>query len=251
MKSGVMLIVASGKSSRFGGFPKAFCDIGKGLLNAQNTVNYAKKYFEKIYVALNEETYARYKEKLSDCEVIKIKTGHGDAHSLLRSLWVIQCREHGLEDIYFCWGDAVFSNGDPIEEFVAEIEDCRPFVGVACAVDQRPYAWFDIVDDVIAKSHFASDEPAPEEGVHDQSLFFANLDFMISSLTSYRNELGIDEKLADVEGIEEMKLLYWFDRIYCDQAMPSARAVNISRGNINSFNTQKELNAVKKRLSVG
>lgn len=241
----VLLVVASGKSSRFGGFPKAFCDIGDGLCNAQNTINCAEGLFDKIYVALNEDTINKYQNGLIGCEVFSIQTGHGDAHSLLRDLWILKDKEPELQGIYFCWGDAVFTNKAPLEEFVREVGKAEPMVGVACAFDKKPYAWFDIDKGLISKSHFASDEPSPREGLHDQSLFYLNIDFAVNSLAAYRDKLKIKEDLSDIDHIPEMKFLYWLEDIYNDSLSPSAQVIRISRGNVNSFNTQDELDVIK------
>ena len=45
----ILLIVASGKSSRFGGFPKAFCRIG-AITNAENTIEKSKAVIDKVYI---------------------------------------------------------------------------------------------------------------------------------------------------------------------------------------------------------
>ena len=54
----VLLIVASGKSSRFGGFPKAFCDLG-GKTSLAHTIEKSGEIFDKIYVGVNNQTYEK------------------------------------------------------------------------------------------------------------------------------------------------------------------------------------------------
>ena len=81
----ILLVVASGKSSRFGGQPKLFAKIGR-TSNIENTIIQSKDVINKVYVALNKETYEEYKGKVKNCEFFSIKTGQGDAHSLLKCL---------------------------------------------------------------------------------------------------------------------------------------------------------------------
>lgn len=50
-----LLVVASGNSSRFGGFPKAFVKLSDEKI-IERTIRLAKPYFSKIYVAVNEQT---------------------------------------------------------------------------------------------------------------------------------------------------------------------------------------------------
>ena len=66
-----LLIVASGKSSRFGGYPKAFCKIGDST-NVQNTINLTQNLYDKIYVALNHEIYDDYTDLIEGATVLRI-----------------------------------------------------------------------------------------------------------------------------------------------------------------------------------
>ena len=81
----ILLIIASGKSSRFGGFPKAFCQIGDKT-NVENTIQMAQKIFDKIYLGVNRNTYTQFVGKIGNCEMFSIVTGQGDAHSILKCM---------------------------------------------------------------------------------------------------------------------------------------------------------------------
>ena len=89
--SSILLIVASGKSSRFGGFPKAFCQLGNKT-NVENTVEKADGIFDKIYIGVNRNTFALFHDKISGAEIFSIITGQGDAHSILKCIAYV--REH-------------------------------------------------------------------------------------------------------------------------------------------------------------
>ena len=246
MDRNVLLIVAAGKSSRFGGFPKAFCKIGD-ITNAENTIKQASKLYEKVYIGVNQNTYARVCGNINNCEMFKITTGQGDAHSILKCLTYIRNKEPDLKKITVCWGDAVFIDGKPFEQLLEGATATK--VAVACATDDTPYAWFETDDNCgIIKSHFALREGRVERGVHDQSLFLFDFEFAIQYLNEYRKLLGIpsenDERNADQN---EMKLLYSFEFLYQSDYEP-AKCVEITGGKVFSFNTADELEMIKRKF---
>jgi hypothetical protein len=118
-------------------------------------------------------------------------------------------------------------------------------VAVACAMDEQPYAWFEVnQENEIIKSHFAKDEGFVNMGLHDQSLFLFDFNFVLKYLNEYRRYLGIpydnDESTSDVN---EMKLLYSFE--FLDKfGYKRAKCVEITSGNVLSFNTQEELQKI-------
>lgn len=242
----ILLIVASGKSSRFGGFPKAFCNIGDKT-NADNTIEKAKQLYDKVYIGVNRNTFVEYSEKITGCEMFSIITGQGDAHSILKCLTYVREKEPYLKRITVCWGDAVFVDELPFKQLIEGVGDFK--VAVACAIDERPYAWFEINgNDGILSSHFAKDEGFIDEGLHDQSLFLFDVNFALKYLNEYRESLGIpydnDESKADKN---EMKLLYSFEYLY-KVGYEHAKCIKITGGKILSFNTQDELEAIKARI---
>ena len=239
----VLLIVASGKSSRFGGFPKAFCQIGN-ITNAENTIEKSKGLVDKAYIGVNQTVYAQFHDKVRGCEMFSIKTGQGDAHSMLKCMNYIRSKEAHVDKLLVCWGDAVFISSKPFEELVRINEK----VSVACSQDEKPYAWFDVDNNQnIIKSHFAKEEGFIPLGMHDQSLFLFDIDFAIDYLNSYRESLGIpednDETMSD---INEMKLLYSFE--YLRKMEKAAVCVEITKDQVLSFNTQEELEKIKSIL---
>lgn len=245
----ILVIVASGKSSRFGGFPKALCKIGK-VTNAENTYEKAKSFYDKIYLAVNSAVYKQFNGEIQGCQMFSIVTGQGDAHSLLKCIEYIKKCEKDVERISACWGDAVFINSHTFEEF--EKKATRHKVSVACAEDQSPYAWFDIDDSLnILKAHFSNEGIQIEKGMHDQSLFSFDSEFAIKYLNEYREKMGIlynnDETQADRN---EMKLLKSFE--YLNQVgYEPAKCIEISPNYVLSFNTQEELKEIKKKLQRG
>lgn len=244
MSGNVLLIVASGKSSRFGGFPKAFCDLGKET-NADNTIAKAAGIFDKVYIGVNSTTYEQFSDKIKACEMFSIKTGQGDAHSVLKCMRYVKNKEPELKRITVCWGDAVFADNTPFKQ-LAKANDK---VAVACAKDEKPYAWFDVDEQMnINKSHFAKEEGFIDSGWHDQSLFSFDFAYALDYLNSYRESLGIsddnDERYSDVN---EMKLLFSFE--YLRSIGEPAKCVPIDCGKVLSFNTQDELEAIKNILT--
>lgn len=241
----ILLIVASGKSSRFGGFPKAFCRLG-AITNAENTIVKSKSIVDKVYIGVNEKIYRQFHQSIKGCEMFSIKTGQGDAHSLLKCIKHIKEKETNIGKLLVCWGDAVFASSKPFEELVrAEGE-----VVVACSMDKTPYAWFDSNEyGGILKAHFAKEEGFIEEGLHDQSLFLFDADYAIKYLNEYRISLGIpennDEEKSDVN---EMKLLFSFEYLF-DKGCP-AKICEITSGHVLSFNTQEELKLIKDKLNL-
>ena len=242
-----LLIVASGKSSRFGGFPKSFCDLG-GKTSLAHTIEKSGEIFDKIYVGVNNQTYEKFHDSTAGCEIFAISTGQGDAHSLLKCLDIIKAKESGLKKIMVCWGDAIFVDSSPFLWLIKYADTAQ--VAVACAVDAHPYAWFETDEnDRIIKSHFAREEGNIEYGLHDQSLFLLDFEFARQYLDEYRLALQIpynnDESTAD---INEMRLLYSFE--YLKKAgYESAKCVRIPAGKVLSFNTHEELENIK--ISIG
>ena len=86
INNSALLIVAAGKSSRFGGYPKALCNIGD-MTNVENTIALASNYFENIYLGLNVETKTDINVQ---AKILQIETGQGDSLSLLRLIRLIK-----------------------------------------------------------------------------------------------------------------------------------------------------------------
>lgn len=240
----ILLIVAAGKSSRFGGFPKAFCDIG-GRMNVENTIYMAHKYYDRIYLGVNQKIYNEYKNKIKNCEMFSIVTGQGDAHSLLKCLKKIEISDKENTNVTICWGDAVFLNEVPFKRL---IESSGEKVQVACSADENPYAWFDTIGDKISKAHFMKADGAVACGMHDQSIFRMNMGFAIDYLDQYRVSLGIPENNDETKtDVNEMKLLYSFEYLYNEMNSPAC-VVEIDKGNVLAFNTQEELVSIRRIL---
>lgn len=243
----ILLILAAGKSSRFGGYPKAFCDINGGPI-AQHTVNLASDYYDDCYLAINKELYHNYKDAVKGCIVLEIATGQGDAHSFLRAARKI--RDYiGAGMITLCWGDTVFL-GDRIFRLAAGTEISDNSVGVAfCAIDDDPYAWFETDGDKIKASHFRSDGREVNSGIHDQSVFSFNLDLVCSQLECYMKYLGIrdEEDYINHKLSNEMKLLNSFSYFY-NNGLPTMKYTLVEAGNSYSFNTREELEMIRAKL---
>lgn len=250
MSNHILLILASGKSSRFGGFPKAFCRLNQNVV-AQNTIICARNMYEKIYMAVSKEIYPQYKDKVDGCNMFDIRTGQGDAHSLLRALYHVVSYEQEIDKITVCWGDAVFTD-DYIFKKTKEFGDVMDenTVGIAvCAIDEHPYAWFDVVGSNIYCSHFAKEEGDILKGIHDQSIFIFKFDLIIQYLEKYKESIYVSEDenwLPDNN--REMKLLNAFTYFYKSGMLPMQYCL-VNSGKVFSFNTEKELNEIKELIN--
>ena len=108
-----LLVIAAGLSTRFGGKPKHLAIID-GETVIENTLSFAKQYYDNIYIAINcqasEQTIetTRNIAKLFDAHVCLIQSGKGDADAVYRTLCDID--ELNDKNVSVCWGDAIFKD---------------------------------------------------------------------------------------------------------------------------------------------
>jgi len=249
--TGCLAIFAAGKSSRFGGFPKAFCGLEK-IKNVENTICLAKRHFKEIYLVVNKETYASGIADGLNANVVSIVTGQGDADSILKATKLIMDK---LEEdtITACWGDAVFLSDEPFKEIAAGMASWSPNspVLVGCSIDSNPYAWFDIDGRKIAFSHFKKrEENLCERGLHDQSIFVFDTKILVGYLERYKQHLGLDKYSEDSYDAArgEMGLLDALTWFYAQPDMKAAEFCKLTSGRVMGFNTPEELDLVVGRL---
>ena len=236
----VLLIVAAGKSSRFGGYPKAFCILGNKM-NVENTIEKASECFDEIYVGLNEETVANYPNLKLNAHVLSITTGQGEAMSILKLIRLVKKENEDLDKIYICWGDAFFVDELPFEQFMSQIKSDD--FNVACSIDEKPYAWFDVDgNDYIISSHFKKEDGEIEKGIHDQSLFCFNIENFIKYITDYRLSIGINNEDYDPNEKKEVKTLDLFTYLYKNGV--GVKTILIDKNKVLSFNTKEELDKI-------
>lgn len=242
-----LVIVAAGKSSRFGGYPKAFCNLGR-CTNIQNTIALAGQFFPKIYVVVNKETHDSGIDSGIDAEVIPIVTGQGDADSLLKALKKISARSPATEQVTVCWGDAVFVSDTPFKEMIAHARNwsAQSPAMVGCSMDAAPYAWFDTDGRSITGAHFQKDGNGCLQGLHDQSIFRFRLKQIIRFLESYKRSLGLDKYDPDSYDAArgEMKLLNSFAFFYEQEKLSAAEYCLLTKDQVKAFNTPEELDQI-------
>ena len=247
----VLLILASGKSSRFGGYPKAFCKID-GSYVAQRTVDLGSPYFDETYLVINREIYPQYKVAVKGCKTLQIGTGQGDSHSFLRAARLIK-EDCGADEIVLCWGDTFYLD-DVIFKRAAEIGVDEDAVGISLSsIDPEPYAWYEPDGDKIKASHFRNKDGVVESGIHDQSVFVFELDTICSQLESYMKVLGLndEEDYINKEVSKEMKLLDSFTYFYESQTeLKPMKYSLVESGRSYSFNTQEELEMVREKARI-
>lgn len=241
----VFLILAAGKSSRFGGYPKAFCKIGNTCV-AQRTVDFGAPYFDETYLVLNEEIFPQYQNVVTGCKTLAIRTGQGDSHSFLRAARLVK-QNSGADRITLCWGDTFYLN-DGMFKRAARMELDETCVGVSLAsLDSEPYAWYETDGDKIRASRFMARDGAIKEGIHDQSVFVFHLNAICSQLEVYMKTLGIldEEDYGGKKTLKEMKLLDAFAYFYNNDLLPMKYEL-VTPGQSFSFNTEEELKIVRK-----
>ena len=239
----VFVLLASGKSSRFGGYPKALCKVGDKYL-AQATVSLAAKFFDETCVVLNKETYLEYKDALCGCKTLAIETGQGEAHSFLRAARLINA-SRDVGRITLCWGDTFFLDSSIFEAAAkAAIENV---VGVSLSsIDSEPYAWYETEGDKIRRARFRGKDGAVESGIHDQSVFVFDAAAICAQLESYMTFLGLNdaENFVSKEVSKEMRLLDSFGYFYNNNLLPMKYCL-VEAGRRFSFNTQEELESLR------
>lgn len=240
------LILASGKSSRFGGFPKAFCKIGDTYV-VQKTVDLGLPYFDMTYLVINREIYPDYKDAVLGCKILPIGTGQGDSHSFLRAARLVK-EDCGADRITLCWGDTFYFN-DVIFKKAAETDLNKFSVGVSLSsIDPEPYAWYEPDGDKIKASHFRAKDGVIENGIHDQSVFIFNLDAICIQLESYMKALGLrdEDDYINKDISKEMKLLDSFTYFYENNLLPMRYSL-VESGWSYSFNTKEELEMIRRK----
>ena len=240
----ILLFLCSGTSSRFNGKTKALAKISGTTVIVFNLKNTSE--FDQVYIVANETNYSEFEKlNLENVKLIKIKTGNGDADSLLNALKELQ-KVQKLEDfentsLTFCWGDTVFLNDTIFKKLIKENSEDLLF---PCSLDKKPYAYFDFVTDSgnidgskILKSHFKT-EKSVEIGLHDQSIFKVNLKMLFNLLNRFKEYHFKNSN-------SELKFLKFIDFLNTENCL-DAKCILIDSGNSVSFNTQLELDNIIK-----
>ena len=241
----ILLFLCSGTSSRFNGKTKALAKIsGSETVIEFNLKNVSE--FDQVYIVANETNYSEFEKlNLENVKLIKIKTGNGDADSLLNALKELQ-KVQKLEDfentsLTFCWGDTVFLSDTIFKKLVKKTSED---LSVPCSLDKNPYAYFDFITDSgnidgskILKSHFKT-EKSVEIGLHDQSIFKVNLKTLFNLLNRFKEYHFKNSN-------SELKFLKFIDFLNTENCL-DVKCILIDSGNSVSFNTQLELDNINK-----
>ena len=256
----VLIFVASGYSTRMGGFPKALAKVGEKCVIV-NAIELAAPYYDNIFVIANPTTFPAFQTELEHhtlkVSVRKIVTGKGDAESVLKSLELIESEIGMGYDATLCWGDAFFASEIPfqtMQNHETPIKEISSIL-VGCSVDRDPYAYFDVFTEdgnlnkmKISRSYFKKIAGSVPEGIHDQCIFRCYSSTFLECLSLYRAELGYDGENYLKSSINEMGLLNSFsffasiNKNAVIQMMPSH--------NVFSFNTLEELEEINQRVRV-
>ena len=239
----ILLFLCSGTSSRFNGKTKALAKISGSETVIEFNLKNASG-FDQVYIVANDSNYSEFEKlNLKNVNLIKIKTGNGDADSLLNALKELQ-KAQKLEDfentsLTFWWGDTVFLNDTIFKKLSALTEENSEDLLVPCSLDKNPYAYFDFITDSgnidgskILKSHFKT-EKSVEIGLHDQSIFKVNLKTLFNLLNRFKEYHFKNSN-------SELKFLKFIDFLNLENLL-NVKCILIDSGNSMSFNTQLEL----------
>lgn len=245
----ILLFLCSGTSSRFNGKTKALAKIS----GSETVIEFNLKKvseFDQVYIVTNETNYSEFEKlNLENVKLIKIKTGNGDADSLLNALKELQkIEDFENTSLTFCWGDTVFLNDTIFKKLSALTEENSEDLLVPCSLDKNPYAYFEFITDSgnidgskILKSHFKT-EKSVEIGLHDQSIFKVNLKTLFNLLNRFKEYHFKNSN-------SELKFLKFIDFLNTENCL-DVKCILIDSGNSVSFNTQLELdNIIKNFLS--
>ena len=143
----ILLFLCSGTSSRFNGKTKALAKISGTTVIEFNLKNVSE--FDQVYIVANETNYSEFEKlNLENVKLIKIKTGNGDADSLLNALKELQKTEDFENtSLTFCWGDTLFLNDTIFKKLSVLIKEKSEDLLVPCSLDKNPYAYFDFITD--------------------------------------------------------------------------------------------------------
>lgn len=254
----ILVFVASGFSTRMGGFPKGLAKVNDVPVIA-NAINNAAPYYESIYVICNFKTEDQFKNIFEEYNVKAnlrpIVTGKGDAESVLKSIELIQKEIHEDFDCTFCWGDAFFVSELPFKFIMKDDISVIDSIVVGCSVDEKPYAYFDIQTSCgnldgakILNSYFKKINGAVDVGIHDQCIFRCISSVFLERLANYRVKLGYNGADYTKSPTNEMGLLNSFT--FFNEVGKSAIIKLMPGGNVLSFNTFEELREIEAKINA-
>lgn len=254
----ILIFVASGLSTRMGGFPKALAQFGKTRV-ILNAIDCAQNLYDDIYIITNGKVKPSFDKVISSdgsrAKVREIITGKGDAESVWKSLMLVQKELGENFDATFCWGDAFFKTSQAFESIMSNDIDMAN-VGslvVGCSLDDTPYAYFDVFTKngsfsqlYVSRSYFKKRDGSVDKGIHDQCIFRCLSNVFIGCLNRYRQELGFDGEDYLLSPTNEMGLLNSFT--YFHSIDRPVSVCLFPSGNVFSFNTIEELETISESI---
>ena len=254
----ILIFVASGFSTRMGGFPKALAEVDDTPVII-HALNRAEGYYDSVYIICNEHTFPAFNEAVGkhgrDVVVQTIVTGKGDAESVWKSLRLVERETIDAFDCTFCWGDVYFATSEAFRGIMnprIRIDEI-PSILVGCSIDIDPYAYFDFRTTngdmehmEICRSYFKKKDGTVSIGMHDQCIFRCVSSVFISRLDKYRETLGFDGESYRFSPDGEMGLLDSFS--FLSEIGHPASICLFPSGNVFSFNTAEELQQINQSL---
>ena len=267
-----LFIVAAGLSTRFNGRPKHLAKI-KGMPNIEHTLQLARRWYNDIYVVVNEKASEETIRDTGSIAVsygyrqLLIPSGKGDADAVYQALSKVG---FNLKHASICWGDAWFKD-DKVFETASESLDGEEYDNIVfdamCAQEESPYGWFNVSSSgLILDAAFASDPnvealPQGAYAVHDQCFFNVNvrnfkdlyekyiLSIELKAKTLEQNFASYASlfKLSLKYEISWYKMINWAKSAYCDpsEIKTHSMATILERPVAMSFNTEEDLEKIE------
>ena len=252
MKTKKLYIIAAGLSSRMGGYPKHLCVIdNEGTTNLEHTLSLATKYYDEIIVVINKVLPVEY--ILQTMQIINkynaivkfIESGKGDGHAVYEGIKT----EIDVECVTCIWGDTYFS--DSIFKTIVDSKLDTNLLKVVCTKEISPYCYILENNDKIDGIYFKSEKPINENDkyLHDQSMFIINVDEYIKYFSQYMKYCDyITQSIVKTKGLEYsiIKFINWCRDIANINISTFVLPEKLDDKYTISFNTQEELNEVKR-----
>lgn len=265
-----LFIVSAGLSTRFNGKPKHLAKI-KGTPNIEHTLQLARKWYNDIFIALNEKASkesiidTQNIAKLYDANLVLIPSGKGDADAVYQTLEKLR---FNLNNVSVCWGDAWFKN-ETVFKQASKALDEKTYDDVVfdamCAMEHNPYGWFNLsASTLILDATFENDINAKniakeEYAAHDQCFFNINVKNFKDLYKKYVCSIELKKKILESNfescasifklslkyEISWYKMINWSNSAYND---PSSHLCSIAtildEPIVMSFNTEEDLEKI-------
>lgn len=232
------LIIAAGKGSRFGDFPKVLVPFKDLTLLDYNIIK-LKYYVDIIYVVCHsshKEAFDSIIDCYEDVILIILDNQDGDGDAVLQALGIIK----PISKILLVWGDCI-CNDKILRQL---IDNSKADLNIAVQFEEKPYVRINVSEDNnIEDVEFSKYKKIKGSGFHDLSafLFEKNTIFLIL-YRMYEKYFVDNEYKTNNKELNFLNILNETEYKYTRQIVEIQSEKLIQ----NAFNTKKELNNILK-----